>query len=470
MSAARNCCRLLLLLTASVGYSLAHGDDPVTNAADEAKPSRLKLKDEVREALLPLFSSIAKADVSRVTVELTAESVIGGAVVDSQKSTYQIASNRPDKFTIYLKEPQQRTRVYCNGTSMIVALAADAYLRLPDALDTQNAVVSMPVPLGPYPEPILALSLAGVDPAISLLGGMKSVELVDRNKLRGEIPAIHLRGVQDDLVSWEFWITEGDQPRPLRLLIDLTAMLKATEQVQVPEDFCYQLRIDFLSWRISGEVDAQLFEYVPPEDAVEYKSLEDYFQTIAGVVAEHPLLGKPAPNFVAKTIDGKEFHWKDMADKVVVLDFWATWCDPCVAAIPVLKQVADDFADQGVVFYAVNAGEATPVIKEFVDQQKWDVNVLIDPEGKITDAFKADAIPQTVIVGKNGIIESVHIGFTGPEGLTQRLTDELKVLSIGGQIASAENKLPSDKLPSDKLPSDKLPSDKLPSETDPVGR
>ncbi len=149
-------------------YADEPGDQKKTsapqNAGDEAQPKDTPppfvLTDEVRDALVPLFSSIAKADVSRATVEMLADSVIGGAVVDSQKSTYQIASIHPNKFTIYLKEPEQRARIYCDGESMAVAVAPDAYFRLPDAITNQEAVTSLPIPLGPYPEPVLALTMA----------------------------------------------------------------------------------------------------------------------------------------------------------------------------------------------------------------------------------------------------------------------------------------------------------------------
>ncbi len=62
--------------------------------------------------------------------------------------------------------------------------------------------------------------------------------------------------------------------------------------------------------------------------------------------------------------------------------------------------------------------------------------MLLDPEGKIADGFAADAIPQTIVIGKSGAIESVHIGFAGAEALKQRLVDELNVLCVGGKIGS----------------------------------
>ena len=119
-----------------------------------------------------------------------------------------------------------------------------------------------------------------------------------------------------------------------------------------------------------------------------------------------------------------------------MLDFWATWCAPCVAAMPVLQEVTSEFADKDVVFLAVNVGEDLELVKSFLEKQDIDLDVVLDPGGKISDAFRADAIPQTVVVGKSGVIESVHMGFPGADELRQRLTDELSVLSVGGHIES----------------------------------
>ncbi len=419
----------------------AWGDEPKQQADGEGKTTpEFQPSDEVRQALAPLFSSVSEANASRVTVRLSSETLINGALVDSQTSTYQIASSKPNRWTIYLKEPDQRTRIYCNGEEAVVALAPDAYFRLPDAIEMQSAVTNLPVPLGPYPEAALALSLAGVDPAVTFLSDMKSLELVDRGKFRGKIPANHFQGVQADDVSWDLWITQDKAPKPLRLLVDLTPMLRATNSVQLAEGFSYLLRFDFLGWRMAGKVDNKLFEYSPPQDAKQYKSLDDYYQAIAGAVAEHPLLGKPAPAFKGKTLSGQTVSQQRLKGKVVVVDFWATWCVPCASVIPVLKEVTDEYADKGVVLLAVNVGETAEKIEEFIKQQQWQLNVVVDSDTKIASAFSADAIPLTVVIGQNGIVESVHVGFPGEEGLRERLTDELEVLAVGGRIASAQKK------------------------------
>ncbi|MDA8745335.1 redoxin domain-containing protein [Rubripirellula amarantea] len=419
---------------------------PTDNAANgsqgEAKAAADKftfqLSEEVRSALMPLLESIRSAKVSRVTVEMLADSVLSGQVVDSRESTLQIASRLPGSFTVYLKEPDQRTRLYCDGGAIVAAMAPDAYFTLPEQLSIQEAITDLPVPMGPYPEPLLALSFAGCDPAVSLIGGMKSIELVDKDKFRGEIPAVHLHGVQADDVTWDLWISAGDEPQPLRMLIDLTPMLIASKDVHVPAGYSSQVRYDFLTWRMTGKVEDSLFVFKKAPNAVEYESLEDYFQKITGTKGYHPLLGKPAPAFVAKTFGKKGFDSKLLKGRVVVLDFWSTWCEPCLTALPIIKKVADRYSDKGVVFLAVNTGEETEEVREFLRKERLSMNVLLDENGKIADGYLVESIPQTVVIGKDGLVESVHLGFADEESLEQRLTDELDVMVVGGRIGSAE--------------------------------
>ena len=155
-------------------------------------------------------------------------------------------------------------------------------------------------------------------------------------------------------------------------------------------------------------------------------------------MSDHPLLGKETPKFEGVMIGGEKISAEAFEGKVVVLDFWATWCAPCVASLPLIKQITDEYADKDVLFFALNTGESTEEVEQFLKEKELDLKVILDPEGTIASIFVADAIPQTILIGKNGVIESAHIGFVGEEALRQRLNDELEVLAVGGKIASAE--------------------------------
>lgn len=402
----------------------------------DASEKQFQPSDAVKAALLPLFTAIADADGSRATVELSIESVMHGEILSREQSTFQIASKFPDRYTIYYKSEVESKRIFSDGKTSTVALSPQAYYELPRVLNNQSVVTGAPVEFGPYPEPMLALTLAGVDPSISFLGGMSSVDALGKTKLRGRTDCVHVRGQQDDGVVWDLWISDNDNPVPLRLLVNLTPMLQASGQVHVPEGYGLSLRYDFASWRMTGAVDEKLFRFAAGKDAIKYESLDDYQSKTTSDDSQHPLLGKPAPAYTLTLLDGSKVTSAELKDKVVVLDFWATWCAPCMQAMPTIKSSVAKFADQAVVFYAVNAGENASLVSGFANEQAWGVDVVVDPDGTLTEAFSAKDIPLTLVLGRGGIVESVHEGTSGTEALKKQFHDELDVLVRGGRIAS----------------------------------
>ncbi|MCM2372419.1 redoxin domain-containing protein [Aporhodopirellula aestuarii] len=407
-------------------------------ADSDSTANAFQPSEEVKATLLPLFTAIADADVSRTKVELSVETVMHGEIVSNEKSTFQIASKFPGKYTIYHKSEEERKRLYSDGETSTVAMSPEAYYVLPEALNNQTLVTRTPIGLGPYPEPMLALSVAGVDPSVTFFGGMLSVSIVGQTQFRGRVDSIHLHGEQDDGVVWDLWMTDEKQPRPLRLLVNLTPMLIATGQVRVPQGYELSLRYDFVSWRMSGEVDDRLFRFIAPKDATKYESLADYQKQTAVRLGSHPLLGKAAPDYTLTLLDGTEISSDDLKGKTVVLDFWATWCTPCIQAMPIIKAAVDEFNDQDVVFYAVNVAENASLVNGFAGEQDWGVDVAVDPKGTMIETFSAGKIPLTLVIAPSGIVEAVHVGYPGKEALKKQFQDELDVLTQGGRIATSQ--------------------------------
>jgi thiol-disulfide isomerase/thioredoxin len=408
----------------------------VALAQDAANPSQSELAAEsaaAETALRPLADLIKSGTSSRATVECTGRTMILGQVTSSEKSLYQVASRLPNQFRVQLKADAETLQLISDGKLVSVLLADQGYFQIPSPQSLQELVGVLPVPLGPYPEPIMALTLPGVDMMGSLLAGLQSLQVVNQNPYDDE-PAVLLRGLQADGVGWSLWVaTDPKRIRPLRMKIDLTAALGASNQL--PEGFVYELDLKFTGWRMGAEVDESLFAYQPPAEARKFESLEDYFKSMSAQPQQHPLLGQAAPEFTTEDLDGNKFELVGQRGKVVVLDFWATWCGPCVEAMPVISEVAGEMAEQGVVVFAVNIGEGAEKIKPFMSRLQLSLPVVMDPEGKIAAAYAATAIPQTVLIGKDGRVEVVHVGISGPEAFKAKLSEQLKALVAGEKLA-----------------------------------
>lgn len=124
-----------------------------------------------------------------------------------------------------------------------------------------------------------------------------------------------------------------------------------------------------------------------------------------------PVPGKVAPNFSAKDMDGDLITLSDYRGKVVLLDFWATWCAPCVAEIPSVKAAYDKYKDQGFVVIGVNLDQDMGKLKQFVSDQGIAWPQVIDGAsgGKVSDLYKVQYIPSTFLIDKQGVIQTTGL-------------------------------------------------------------
>jgi thiol-disulfide isomerase/thioredoxin len=130
------------------------------------------------------------------------------------------------------------------------------------------------------------------------------------------------------------------------------------------------------------------------------------------------LVGKAAPDISLTTVDNKPVVLADQKGKVVVVDFWATWCGPCRMSLPhVQKLSADaDRAAKGLVVWAVNDREDAPTAAKFLADSKYNFTVPMDAKGTAMDAYGVHGIPTTVIIGRDGIVKNVFVGYSEEVG------------------------------------------------------
>lgn len=125
---------------------------------------------------------------------------------------------------------------------------------------------------------------------------------------------------------------------------------------------------------------------------------------------ESALIGKPAPDFELDQADGNKFRLVDTKGSIVVLDFWASWCGPCLQTMPQVEKVAREFADKKVVLVGVNLEESATKVKAALDRLGINLAVALDSNGDVAEEYGATAIPQTVIIDRAGNVSHVFVG------------------------------------------------------------
>ncbi len=265
------------------------------------------------------------------------------------------------------------------------------------------------------------LGRMAVDPAMSSGGGvaasllmvlpdtgfaeLETVTELGREELNGQTYHVGRLSYQGTEVERIVWMKPGEPPTPFRVIGEHE---RGTSMVALSH-----WKFDELSREVTftPEID---------EDAVEASS-----RMVLSVLnprdgdpdrPETPdLLDQPAPVIELPPLenDGELIALGGPNQSgPVILDFWATWCAPCIRAMPELIEIAEAYRDHGVQFYAINVRERRSRVESFIAEQKWDVKVLMDPDREAWNAYGIAALPTTVIIDEQGIVRAVYQGYS----------------------------------------------------------
>jgi thiol-disulfide isomerase/thioredoxin len=140
------------------------------------------------------------------------------------------------------------------------------------------------------------------------------------------------------------------------------------------------------------------------------------------------LMGKPAPEVRLDLLDGGKFKLSAEKGHVVVLDFWASWCAPCMQAMPEVDALVKEFAEKNVKYVAVNMQEDHATISSALERAKLNPTVALDVDGAASEHYEVTSVPQIVIIDADGYVARMFIGIdlNFSEDLRAALNEVLK--------------------------------------------
>lgn len=285
---------------------------------------------------------------------------------------------------------------------------------------------------------------------------------------RDDRPGVRLSGVFDStdtpfdynggLLPFSLWFDEKTGLLG-EVRVDLTAMIKRAlgldaeeaageDELQMPG---YPRHIThalvtarFDDVRLDFDVPGDRFVFEAPAGAEKVERFTD----LSEMPDPRELIGKTAPVFSGTALDEKPLSLEELRGRVVVLDFWATWCVPCTHAMPQLQKLHEKFSDKPVSVIGVNEDDQRTAakIQPFLKDKGITFRHVPDPKGKIARKYKIAGIPCTFLLDKQGTVQSVHVGLSMT--MEEELSAEIEKLLKG------ENLFDPAKLTSEAKPSD----------------
>ena len=414
MPRARKIRRVIVLSTAFIaGLWIADRWMATSSLADDAstqptsKPATIRpAVDADARAILDRLATTYTTFPLRIEGQISSDFDIAG-IVDSKTQAITAIAQSPK---VYRHEANDKLLVTSDGTTLhLFDIAANQYAdakvgdEAADATSTHADVLT----ILREQNPVLFIAL-GNDPvdAISLDGAKVSTSppATEDGRLFDRV------GSTADGVTRTFWI-DRERGTIDRVAYDFAEQLTARGAAQVKRA---SVTVRYAKTEFGGaQAESATFSFNPPADATPIVRAGQGGQQGGEMLTGEPsaLEGKPAADFELKDVDGKTVKLSDVKGSVVVLDFWATWCPPCRAGLPHLAAASEKYKDKGVKVYAINQQEERETVTKFIAEQKLTLVTLLDTDGEVGRKYGVSGIPQTVVIGRDGKILKVFVGF-----------------------------------------------------------
>jgi len=374
---------------------------PAPKAAAVKKGVAANVSPEAKAELAKVTEAYGKLKSLSVAGTVTADILVGGQK-ENEKSSFVGSFEAPNKFRHEMK-----------GDIIVGSTGEKLFAFRPERNDFKS--VDAPkerVAADKYPNPMrdvlqmqdVGLMCALVDDAGAFLAeGMKDVAKGADATVGGKAATVlTFKGEKSD-----YRVMIDPQSHLLRqVVVDLKQSIQAAGRDDVEHAW---LTLDYTKVEPDAKTDGAQFAWAAPQGA------RDVGATEAEEADATALVGKDAPDFTLNDLEGKAVTLAEDKGSVVVVDFWATWCGPCRESLPGLNKIYKEFQAKGLKVYAVDLEEAKEKVQPVALKLIPDLRVLLDEKSEVAKKFGVSGIPQTVVIGKDGKVKKVFVGFGNEE-------------------------------------------------------
>jgi len=394
------------------------------SAEPEVKPGQQNIKNDPKavEIVGKLSKYMKQLDSFSFQLSTTATVNADNMPENRQEAISDFAFKKPNKFSFVLTTGNKMSLV-CDGKNL--------YMYVPEVLkySEQAAPESLDKLVLANPGEIIPTTkiLTSSDAMNEIMLGVSETAYKGIEKV-GDVECHHIEFIQQG-ITWNMWVESGDRPL-IRKIVPIPAgspEIRDEKTGKMLSNVKINIETILSKWKTGG-IPESSFTFKAPEGAEKVDPAQpqaDPAIAIPKPAANGLMIGKPAPDFTLEKLGGGKFSISELKGKnIIVLEFWAIWCLPGRKSLPILVKITDKFKDKGVVFCAINQGDSEKDIYSFLEKEKISFTVAMDDKDLTPPLYEIDALPRTVIIGKDGIIKAVHKGFS--EDLEGDLSKELE--------------------------------------------
>lgn len=366
-----------------------------------------QLRPDAKDLLKQSAESLYKLHSVQSEAEMAMDMTVGGKPVRMTIST-SIAFVRPDKRRIEAKTQMGTGQM---GNSLIIVdgehtwryvSVLNQYTRKAAILRPEDLLADMGINM-PDPERFLKDVKITGEEQIEIEGKKYDCWVVETTVNKLSLP--QLQGMEMTGIQVKQWIAKD-----VKISLQMTMSGKIGGGM-IPAPMEIQQKLSIRSLKIDPDLPESLFRFTPPEGA---KEVADF----AGSGMNKPdLTGKPAPAFRVQSLDGNTHDIAALKGKVVLLDFWTTWCGPCRKEMPALSELYSQYRDQGLVLLGLDVGEDRETVEKHLKTAPVPYAIALTNNTDLVTAFKVSAFPTHVLIGRDGNVMIYDVGSAGIEAL-----------------------------------------------------